>query len=79
MHGWEAEGCDSSTPLTAGLRYIFGRIPEGAVVGWVDRHAAVVAPSERVGLRASVRRLAEDKTSTSLSIVPKVSVGTRPV
>jgi len=44
--GVELECADASAPVkAAGRRVILLRIPEGAVVARVDRHAAVIAPA----------------------------------
>src|SRR5260370_265354 len=50
----ECEGAHARLPARgAGEGVVLLRVPEGAVVSWVDRHHAVVAPAvEARGLRA---------------------------
>src|SRR5260370_455450 len=50
----ELKGADRGLPVSCtGGRVVLLRVPEGTVIGWVDRHHAVVAPAvEARGLRA---------------------------
>jgi len=42
----ELKGCDSRVPVKSSARLqVFGGVPEGAVVGWVEAHATVISPT----------------------------------
>src|SRR5439155_21091730 len=50
----ELEGCDACPPVEGTVRRdVFVGVPEGAVVGWIDRHRAVVAPAAQAAVLRS--------------------------
>src|SRR6266851_5676474 len=55
LAGTELERADPRRPVeAASCRVVLLRVPEGAVVNWIERHRAVVPPTmERVELHAA--------------------------